>query len=98
MCPQFETYLLTAMGAACDVAVEAQVVAIVDRAVAEYGRLDMAFNNASIQVPPSDAAEEPIEHFERVTAINQRGVWACMKHELRVMRDQGSGAIVNCSS
>jgi NAD(P)-dependent dehydrogenase (short-subunit alcohol dehydrogenase family) len=86
----------TAIGIACDVADEAQVAAMVDRAVAEYGRLDMAFNNAGIQ--PSDAADEPIEHFERVTAINQRGVWACMKHELCVMRDQGRGAIVNCSS
>jgi NAD(P)-dependent dehydrogenase (short-subunit alcohol dehydrogenase family) len=88
----------TAIGIACDVADEKQVAAMVDRAVAEYGRLDMAFNNAGIQVPPSDAADEPIEHFERVTTVNQRGVWACMKHELRVMRDQGRGAIVNCSS
>lgn len=88
----------TAMGVACDVADEVQVAAIVDRAVAEYGRLDMAFNNAGIQVPPSDAADEPLDSFERVTAVNQRGVWACMKHELRVMRGQGSGAIVNCSS
>src|SRR6188472_1643148 len=81
----------TAIGIACDVADEAQVAAMVDRAVAEYGRLDMAFNNAGIQVPPSDAAEEPIENFERVTAVNQRGVWACMKQELRVMRDKRAG-------
>jgi len=87
-----------AIGVACDVADEAQVATAVDRAVAEFGRLDMAFNNAGIQVPPSDAADEQLENFERVTAVNQRGVWACMKHELRVMRSQGSGAIVNNSS
>jgi NAD(P)-dependent dehydrogenase (short-subunit alcohol dehydrogenase family) len=87
-----------ATATACDVADETQVAAMVDLAVARYGRLDMAFNNAGIQVPPSDAADEPLESFERVTAINQRGVWACMKHELRIMRAQGSGAIVNCSS
>jgi len=87
-----------AIGITCDVADEAQVAAMVDLAVAEYGRLDMAFNNAGIQVPPCDAADELVENFERVTAVNQRGVWACMKHELRIMRAQGSGAIVNCSS
>jgi NAD(P)-dependent dehydrogenase (short-subunit alcohol dehydrogenase family) len=87
-----------AVGLTCDVAEEAQVAAMIDRGVAQYGRLDMAFNNAGIQVPPSDASEEPIERFDRVVAVNQRGVWACMKHELRIMREQGSGAIVNCSS
>lgn len=40
---------------------------MVDCAVAEYGRLDMAFNNAGIQVPPPDAADEPIESFERAS-------------------------------
>jgi NAD(P)-dependent dehydrogenase (short-subunit alcohol dehydrogenase family) len=88
----------TAIGVACDVTDEAQVAAVVDRAVAEYGRLDMAFNNAGIQVPPSDAAEEPIENFDKVVAVNQFGVWASMKHELRVMREQGCGAIVKNSS
>jgi NAD(P)-dependent dehydrogenase (short-subunit alcohol dehydrogenase family) len=42
--------------------------------------------------------DEAAEEFDRVNAINLRGVWACMKHELRHMREQGSGAIVNCSS
>ena len=87
-----------ALGVVCDVSDEDQVAALVARTVAAYGRLDMAFNNAGIQVPPSDAADEPAESFDRVNAINLRGVWACMKHELRQMREQGSGAIVNCSS
>jgi NAD(P)-dependent dehydrogenase (short-subunit alcohol dehydrogenase family) len=87
-----------ALGVACDAADEEQVAALADRTVAEFGRLDMAFNNAGIMLPVADAADEPAEAFDRVTAVNLRGVWACMKHELRVMREQGSGAIVNCSS
>jgi NAD(P)-dependent dehydrogenase (short-subunit alcohol dehydrogenase family) len=86
------------LGLVCDVSDEAQVAAAIERTVADFGRLDMAFNNAGIQVPPSDAADETAENFDRVNGINLRGVWACMKHELRQMRTQGSGAIVNCSS
>src|SRR5438270_10592959 len=86
------------IGVTCDVSDEAQVAAMVARAGASFGRLDMAFNNAGIMVPPTDAADEPAEQFDRVEAINLRGVWACMKHELRQMRTQGSGAIVNNSS
>jgi NAD(P)-dependent dehydrogenase (short-subunit alcohol dehydrogenase family) len=87
-----------AVGVTCDVANEAQVAAMVEGTVAAFGRLDMAFNNAGVQLPPSDAADEPAENFDRVNAINLRGVWTSMKHELRQMREQGSGAIVNCSS
>ena len=82
----------------CDVADEAQVAAMVEQTVSTFGRLDAAFNNAGVQAPPSDMADEAAEEFDRVNAINLRGVWACMKHELRHMREQGSGAIVNCSS
>src|SRR5436853_5687265 len=88
----------TALGVTCDVSDEEEVAALVAHTVASFGRLDMAFNNAGIMIPPSDAADEPADNFERVNAINLRGVWACMKHELRQMREQGSGAIVNCSS
>ncbi|TDB78292.1 glucose 1-dehydrogenase [Micromonospora sp. KC723] len=87
-----------ALGIQCDVSDEPQVAALIDQTVAAYGRLDMAFNNAGIQAPPSDAADEPADTFDRVNAVNLRGVWACTKHELRQMREQGSGAIVNCSS
>ena len=87
-----------AIGVRCDVSNEADVAAAVASTVARFGRLDMAFNNAGIQVPPSDAADESLDVFERVNAVNLRGVWACMKHELAQMRSQGSGAIVNCSS
>jgi NAD(P)-dependent dehydrogenase (short-subunit alcohol dehydrogenase family) len=87
-----------ALGVLCDVSQEDQVATMVDRTVATFSRLDMAFNNAGIQAPPTDAADEPADTFDRVNAINLRGIWACMKHELRQMRSQGSGAIVNCSS
>jgi NAD(P)-dependent dehydrogenase (short-subunit alcohol dehydrogenase family) len=87
-----------ALALTCDVTDESQVAAAVDRTVDTFGRLDMAYNNAGIQIPPADAAEEAVEVFDRVHAVNLRGIWASMKHELRHMRVQGSGAIVNCSS
>jgi NAD(P)-dependent dehydrogenase (short-subunit alcohol dehydrogenase family) len=46
----------------------------------------------------SPTADSTLEEFDRVTRVNLRGVWSCMKHELRQMERQGSGAIVNCSS
>jgi NAD(P)-dependent dehydrogenase (short-subunit alcohol dehydrogenase family) len=82
----------------CDVADDAQVEAMVDRTVATFGRLDAAYNNAGVQNVLAETADTTREDFDRVMGINLRGVWSCMKFELRQMRKQGSGTIVNCSS
>ncbi|HEY6424877.1 MAG TPA: glucose 1-dehydrogenase [Pseudonocardiaceae bacterium] len=82
----------------CDVAEEDQVADAIAKTVETFGSLDLAYNNAGIQSPMIDAADETAEVFDRVNAINLRGIWASMKHELAQMRAQGSGAIVNCSS
>jgi len=82
----------------CDVADDAQVEAMVDQTVAVFGRLDAAYNNAGVQNELAEAADQTREDFDRVVGINLRGVWSCMKFELRQMRKQGSGTIVNCSS
>src|SRR3954447_10258145 len=80
-------------------AVEAMVKAV----VAAYGRLDCAFNNAGIagfQVEASGkkTADWSEESFDRMIAVNLKGVWLCMKHELPHMRAQGGGSIVNTGS
>jgi NAD(P)-dependent dehydrogenase (short-subunit alcohol dehydrogenase family) len=87
-----------ALAVSCDVADEQQVAAMIEQAVSTFGRLDVAYNNAGVQSPAVETADASGEEFDRVNAINLRGVWNCMKYELRQMRKQGSGAIVNCSS
>jgi NAD(P)-dependent dehydrogenase (short-subunit alcohol dehydrogenase family) len=82
----------------CDVADDSQVEHMVELTVAAFGRLDAAYNNAGVQNVPAEAADTTREDFDRVISINLRGVWSCMKFELRQMLKQGSGAIVNCSS
>jgi NAD(P)-dependent dehydrogenase (short-subunit alcohol dehydrogenase family) len=82
----------------CDVADDAQVEAMVQQTVAAFGRLDAAYNNAGIQNVLAETADSPRDDYDPVMAINLRGVWSCMKFELQQMREQGSGAIVNCSS
>ncbi len=82
----------------CNVADEAEVAAMVEQTVSTFGRLDAAFNNAGIQSPAIETADVGVDEFDRINAINLRGVWSCMKYELLQMREQASGAIVNCSS
>ena len=87
-----------AIAVRCNVADEADVAAMIEQTVSTFGRLDAAYNNAGVQSPAVETADASGEDFDRVNAINLRGVWNCMKYELRQMREQGSGAIVNCSS
>ncbi len=87
-----------ALAVRCDVSDDAQVAAMVDRAVAEFGRLDAAFNNAGVMARIAPTADSTREDWDRVIGVNLRGVWSCMKHELRQMERQGSGAIVNNAS
>jgi len=82
----------------CDVSDDAQVEAMVKQAVATFGRLDAAYNNAGVQNVLAETADTTREDYDRVMGINLRGEWSCMKFELQQMRKQGSGAIVNCSS
>jgi NAD(P)-dependent dehydrogenase (short-subunit alcohol dehydrogenase family) len=71
--------------------------------IVAYGRLDCAFNNAGIagwqvEAAGKKTAEWSEEAFDRMIAVNLKGVWLCMKHELTQMQTQGSGAIVNTAS
>src|SRR6201981_2764863 len=81
----------------CDVSDDAQVEAMAKQTVASFGRLDAAYNNAGVQNVLAETADTTRKDFDRVMAINLRGVWSCMRFELRQMGKQGSGTIVNCS-
>jgi NAD(P)-dependent dehydrogenase (short-subunit alcohol dehydrogenase family) len=87
-----------ALAVGCDVSDDAQVAAMVDRTLAEFGRLDAAFNNAGVMARIAPTAESTREEWDRVIGINLRGVWSCMKYQLRHMERQGSGAVVNNAS
>jgi NAD(P)-dependent dehydrogenase (short-subunit alcohol dehydrogenase family) len=82
----------------CDVRDRNQVRAMTEQAIAAYGKLDAAFNNAGINCDGAPLLETEDEEFDSILDVNLRGVWNCMKAELRQMIAQGSGAIVNCSS
>ena len=86
-----------------DVSRDADVRAMIEGVVSTYGGVDCAFNNAGIAGWQIDAvgkktAEWSEEAFDRMIAVNLKGVWLCMRHELPQMQTQGGGAIVNTAS
>jgi NAD(P)-dependent dehydrogenase (short-subunit alcohol dehydrogenase family) len=86
-----------------DVTSADDVRSMVQDTVTAYGRLDCAFNNAGIAGYQVDAggkktADWSEEAFDRMVAVNLKGVWLCMRHELKQREAQGGGAIVNTGS
>lgn len=81
-----------------DVSRAADVEALVEKTVNYYGRIDCAVNNAAIEEVSQDLADADEAQFDRIMGVNLKGVWLCMKYELRKMAGQGSGAIVNVAS
>ena len=82
----------------CDVTQAQAVEALVRQVIETFGRLDCAFNNAGIEGEVAATAECSEENWERVIAVNLKGVWLCMKYELQQMLKQRQGAIVNTGS
>ena len=81
-----------------DVTEEADVKALVDRALKEWGHLDCIFNNAGIAGVMGPLEEISLEDFDATLAVLLRGVFLGIKHALPVMKKQGSGSIINTSS
>src|SRR5690242_13331315 len=83
---------------AADVRDLGAVTGAVGRAVEAFGRLDAALNNAGVPGPYVPLDEYSEEDFMQILQVDLAGVWRCMRAEIRQMRGQGSGAIVNTSS
>lgn len=91
-----------ALAVAVDVADERSVEAFFEQALAAWGRIDCAFNNAGVLGPVGEMHECSLADYERIMSVNSRGVWLCMQHEIRRMLAQdpppGGHSIVNTAS
>ena len=81
-----------------DVARAAEAHALIAAAVKTYGQLDYAHNNAGLEGLSAPTADCTEENWDRVLAVNLKGVWLCMKYEIPQMLTRGGGAIVNTAS
>ncbi|MGI6684480.1 MAG: SDR family oxidoreductase [Bacillota bacterium] len=82
-----------------DVSVSADVQNLIDTTVKTFGRLDVAYNNAGLLPVTADLVEQTEEDFDKIMAVDCKGVFLCMKYEIAQMLKQGGGgSIINCGS
>jgi NAD(P)-dependent dehydrogenase (short-subunit alcohol dehydrogenase family) len=87
-----------ALAVRCNVTQSDDVKSALDKTIEAFGRLGFAFNNAGIEQPVMATGELTEQEWDRILAVNLRGVFLCIKHEILLMLKQGGGAIVNTSS
>jgi NAD(P)-dependent dehydrogenase (short-subunit alcohol dehydrogenase family) len=87
-----------ALAVNCDVTDSDQIQGALAATVERFGRLDIAFNNAGVEQPIKPAHEITDDEWDRLIAVNLRGTFVAMKHEIQLMLQAGGGAIVNTSS
>jgi NAD(P)-dependent dehydrogenase (short-subunit alcohol dehydrogenase family) len=81
-----------------DISKSTDVAALIAQTVAKFGRLDCACNNAGIEGTIAPFVDQTEEDFDKIIAVNLRGVFLCLKAEITQMLAQGGGTIVNLSS
>jgi len=82
----------------CDVTNDTQVQELVTSTLEVYGKLDIAFNNAGIEIEQSKLADGDEAIFDKIMDVNVKGVWRCMKHQIPALLANDGGAIVNTAS
>jgi NAD(P)-dependent dehydrogenase (short-subunit alcohol dehydrogenase family) len=82
----------------CNVCEPQSVKAVMDYIEQQFGRLDVAFNNAGIDIETDKIADGQESVFDKIMDVNVKGVWLCMQQEIKLMLKSGGGAIVNTAS
>ena len=81
-----------------DVTQEARIEALIKQTTETYGRIDAAFNNSGTEGTPAPLADDNVENYQKIFEVNVKGLWLCMKYQLKHMQQQGAGSIVNNAS
>ena len=81
-----------------DVTQEARIEALIKQTTETYGRIDAAFNNSGTEGTPAPLADDNVENYQKIFEVNVKGLWLCIKYQLKHMQQHGAGSIVNNAS